>query len=122
MDHHQHVELEAAGLRTFFRIADIWRLSEAERAAILNLDEEGLRLAKEQPASIKQETLHRLSYVFRIYRAVNTLLPDAHRAAEWMRAPGKVPIHGGRSAITIMASGEPNDLQRVTEYLDAECQ
>lgn len=122
MEHHKHVELEAAGLRTFFRIADIWRLSEAERAAILNLDEEGLRLAKEQPASIKQDTLHRLSYVFRIYRAVNTLLPDAHRAAEWMRAPGKVPIHGGHSAITVMASGEPNDLQRVTEYLEAECQ
>nr|WP_314441921.1 DUF2384 domain-containing protein [uncultured Sphingomonas sp.] len=122
MEHHKHVELEAAGLRTFFRIADIWRLSEAERAAILNLDDEGLRLAKEQPASIKQDTLHRLSYVFRVYRAVNTLLPDAHRAAEWMRAPGKVPMHAGRSALTIMASGELNDLQRVTEYLEAQCQ
>lgn len=116
-------EPEAAGMRTFFRIAEKWRLSEAEQAAIMNLEADQLRSARaSEAARMNGDTLERLSHVFGIFRAINTLLPNVSRADAWMRAPNHAPIFAGRSAVQLIASGRIEDLRLVRRYLEAECQ
>lgn len=116
-------ELGAAGMRTFFRIAEEWRLSDGEQAAIMNLGADQLRSARTaEGAWMKDDTLERLSHVFGIFRAINTLLPNASRAAQWMRATNHAPIFNGRSAVQLISSGRIEDLSLVRRYLEAECQ
>lgn len=119
-----HRDLSGVGLRTFGRIAEGWGLNEAEQTAILslNLNDRSVVSAADHVPPLSEDTLLRLSYIFRIYRAINTLLPAEGRAAQWMRSPGKVPMFEGRSAIETLTTGHLDVLRMLAEYLEAQCQ
>lgn len=114
--------LLAAGVRSFFRLAEEWQLSEAEQIILLGLppDFELDRWRHGDIISANGETLERISYLLGIYKAIHTLLPIPDQANRWMRAPNSAPMFGGRSALDRILRGSIADLRSVRAYLDAQ--
>jgi hypothetical protein len=115
-------EAGQALLRTFFSIADAWRLTAAERMALLGVRSRSTfhlwREGKSGPLSA--DTLERLSYLFGIYKALQILLPSPESADEWVRKPNAAPLFNGQSALERMLSGHVADLYEVRRYLDSQ--
>lgn len=110
-----------AALRTFFRIADAWRLSIAEQGTLLGVARTTLYQWKQgKVAPLDRHLLERLSHLFGIYSALQILLPVAERADAWLRTPNTAPLFGGRSALERMLGGQVADLFVVRQYLDAQ--
>jgi hypothetical protein len=111
-----------AALRTFWRIADAWRLDPAEQATLLGVGRTTLYQWKKGAAgaALDRHVLERLSYLFGIYAALQILLPVAQQADAWLRQPNAAPLFGGRSALERMLGGQVADLYVVRHYLDAQ--
>ena len=112
----------AASFRTFFRIADLWRLSPDEQMTLLGLTSRSTyyKWKNEPPKRLTPDLLERLSYIFGIYKDLQVLLPDAAAADAWIRKPNAAPLFNGRSALDRLLSGHVADLYVVRQYLDAE--
>jgi hypothetical protein len=109
-----------AALRAFWKIAELWKLSEAERMTILGLNPETYRLlgaARQLP----HDLIERISYILGIFKNLEILLP-AEAADQWIRRPNRAPVFNGRSALDRMLSGNVSDLYVVRKYLDAQTQ
>lgn len=108
--------------RTFFRIADAWRLSVEEQMTLLGMTSRSTyyKWRNEPPRKLTPDLLERLSYLFGIYKDLQVLLPDPHAADAWIRKPNRAVPFGGRSALERMLSGQVADLYEVRRYLDAE--
>lgn len=114
-------EAAAAALRTFWRLAEAWKLTPAEQATLLGVGRSALYQWKQGKAGpLDRHVLERLSYLFGIYAALQLLLPEPQRADEWVRRPNSAPIFGGRSALARMLGGQVADLYVVRQYLDAQ--
>lgn len=113
-------DLTGPALRTFFRIADAWKLKEQEQMRILGLDSRSTfqTWKRGAVAAIPKDALERISYVMGIYKGLQILVPKT--ADDWVRKPNSSPIFGGRSALDRMASGNVSDLYVVRQYIDAQ--
>lgn len=111
-----------AGLRAFFRIAGLWRLSVDEQLMLLGQPARSTyyRWKKEGADELSKDVLERLSYILGIYKALQVLVPDAVAADAWVRQPNEARPFGGRTALERMLSGRVADLYEVRRYLDAE--
>lgn len=114
--------LARPALRTFFRIADAWRLSVDEQMTLLGQASRStfFKWKKEGTERVPRDVLERLSYIFGIYKDLQVLLPNPNAADGWVRKPNDHPLFGGRSALERMLSGNVADLYVVRQYLDAE--
>jgi hypothetical protein len=112
--------LTGPALRTFFRIAEAWRLSEGEQMRLLGLDSRSTfqNWKRGAVSSVPKDVLERISYVMGIYKGLQVLLPRT--ADEWVRKPNKARVFGGRSALDRMVSGNVADLYVVRQYVDAQ--
>lgn len=112
----------AAGLRTFFHIAQAWGLSNEEQQRLLGcgrstfFDWKAGRIKR----GLDGATLERLSHIFGIYAALQILLPLPERANAWVRRANAAPLFGGGSALERMLGGQVADLFAVRQYLDAQ--
>ena len=115
-------EMSAAALRTFFRIADAWRLSQDEARTLLGGPPSSTyyKWKAGQVGSVSNDLLERVSYVLGIYKALQILLPVPESADAWLKRPNAAPLFNGRSALELMLSGRVADLFLVRQYLDAE--
>ena len=115
-------EAGQALLRTFFAIADAWKLSAREAMTLLGLRSRStFHVWKEgRSGPLPRDTVERLSYVLGIYKSLQMLLPSAEAADEWIRKPNAAPLFGGRSALERLLSGHVADLYEVRRYLDAQ--
>jgi Protein of unknown function (DUF2384) len=109
-----------AGLATFFRMTDEWRLDAPQQMALLGLTSRTtfFRWKKTPPAALPPDTLERLSHVFGIYKSLRILLPDA-AAADWIHRPNDAPLFEGHRALDLMLTGVAG-LFLVRAYLDGE--
>lgn len=119
------VDPEGAGeaaFRTFFRIAELWKLSPDEQMTLLGLTSRSTyyKWRNEPPKRLSPDLLERLSYLFGIYKDLQVLLPDPAAADAWLRRPNSAPLFHGRSALDRLLSGHVADLYVVRRYLDAE--
>jgi hypothetical protein len=114
--------LAHAGLRTFFRIAQLWQLNVEEQITLLGSPARStyFKWKKEGASQLPRDVLERLSYLLGIYKALQILLPDEAAADGWIRKPNRAPPFGGGSALERMLSGNVADLYEVRRYLDAE--
>lgn len=112
--------LTGPALRTFFRIAEAWRLSEGEQMRLLGLDSRSTlqNWKRGAVASVPRDALERVSYVLGIYKGLQILLPKT--ADQWVRKPNKARVFGGKSALERMASGNVADLYVVRQYVDGQ--
>ncbi len=103
----------AAGLRTFARIAEKWRLHAADAMALLGVDSrstyyELLKRAREskEVKGLSRDQLERLSYLLGIYAAMRVIFPHSEESRnEWVSRANSAPLFGGRSPLEIMRSG-----------------
>ena len=108
-------------MRTFWRLADAWRLTVAEQATLLGVARTTLYQWKQgRVRPLDRNVLERLSYLFGIFSALQILLPVPDRADAWLRRPNDLPFLGGRSALDRMLGGQVADLFVIRQYLDAE--
>jgi hypothetical protein len=110
-----------AALRTFFRLAEAWKLGPVEQATLLGVARTTLYQWKQgKVGPLDRHQLERLSHLFAVYSALHILFPIASRADEWVRKPNGAPLFGGRSALDRMLGGQVADLYVVRQYLDAQ--
>jgi Protein of unknown function (DUF2384) len=110
-----------AALRTFWRLAEAWKLNIAEQLTLLGVARTTLYQWKQgKVGPLDRHVLERMSYLFGIYAALQILLPVSERANEWIRKPNTAPFLGGKSALERMLAGQVGDLFVVRHYLDAE--
>jgi hypothetical protein len=111
----------AKALAVFFRIADRWGLGAAEKQTLLGASRTVFYRwqAGNVTAPLDAATAERLSYVFRIYAALQVLLPVRERADAWLKLPNASPFFGGSTALARMLGGKVGDLKDVADFLDA---
>lgn len=114
--------LAPGALRTFFRIADAWRLSADEARTLLGSPAAStyFKWKSGHVGAVSRDLLERLSYLLGIYKALQILLPDPVAADAWVKRPNAAPLFHGRSALDVMLSGNVADLFLVRQYLDAQ--
>lgn len=112
----------AQALAVFFRIAERWQLAPGEKQALLGVSRTVFYRwqSGHVPAPLDAVTAERLSYVFRIYAALQVLLPIAERADAWIRQPNAAALFGGGTALARMLGGRVGDLKDVADFLDAQ--
>jgi len=110
-----------AALRTFWRLAEAWKLTTTEQITLLGVARTTLYQWKQgKVGPLDRHVLERLSYLFGIFAALQILLPVPARANEWIRKPNTAPFLAGNSALERMLGGQVADLFVVRQYLDAE--
>ena len=114
--------LSDPALRTFFRIAALWKLSVDEQMALLGVTARStfFKWKKGPNAVLPKDTLERISYILGIYKALQILLPNEKEADEWVKRPNTAHSFGGRSPLDRMLAGQVADLFVVRQYLDAQ--
>lgn len=117
-----YAELRGPALRTFFKLAERWSLSDDEQMKLLGLEKASVLKAWKtgRASGATRDTIERISYILGIFKAINTLLPNSQRADAWMRTPRRNPIFGERSALDRMCAGNVGDLYVVRQFLDAQ--
>ena len=112
----------AAALRTFFRIAEAWALTNDQQRQLLGCARSTFFEWKQGrlKRGLDAGTLERLSHVFGIWSALQLLLPIPERANAWLRRPNTAPLFGGGTALERMLAGQVSDLFVVRQYLDAQ--
>lgn len=115
-------ELAGPALRTFFRIAEQWKLRMADQRKLLGDPPESTfyKWKRERDAALGRDTLERISYLLGIWQALQILFPDPEQADAWLHKPNTAPLFGGHSALERMLSGNVSDLYVVRQYLDAQ--
>lgn len=114
-------EMSRVGLKTFFKIAEAWELTNEEQMQLLGVARSTFFLWKSgEVGKLSKDTLERLSYILGIYKALQILLPTPNAADGWIKKPNQAPLFGGRSALNRMLSGNVADLFIVRQYLDSE--
>jgi hypothetical protein len=99
-----------AGLRTFARIADLWKLSAADAMALLGVESrstyyELLKRARgsKEVKGLSKDQLDRLSYILGIYEAIRVLFPHSEESRDsWVSRANTAPMFAGRSPLEIM--------------------
>jgi hypothetical protein len=114
--------LAGPALRAFFRIAEAWGLNTAQQRSLLGSPPSStyFKWKKQGDGALPRDVLERISYVLGIYKALQILLPDPHRADGWVHQANAAPLFGGGSALTRMLGGNVSDLYVVRQYLDAQ--
>jgi hypothetical protein len=112
--------LSGPALRTFFRIAERWRLGVEEQRGLLGWPSPSTlyEWKKGRGGAVSFDTLTRLSLVLGIYKALHVLYPDDEFADQWLRLPNQNPLFGGRTPLGTMLAGDVRQLYDVRRLLD----
>src|ERR1700704_45618 len=101
-----------AGLRTFARISDKWKISARDAMALLGVESrstyyELLRRAREskEVKGLNRDQLDRLSYLLGVYEAVRVLFPHSQESRDtWVSRPNTAAPFAGRPPLEVMRS------------------
>ncbi len=109
-------------INAFVRISDMWGLSTEQQRTLLGNPSRStyFKWRKDDDPQLPADTQERISYILGIFKDLQILLPDAHEADTWIKAPNSNPLFGGKSALDRMLSGKVADLYTVRQFLDAE--
>ena len=114
-------DLSGPALRTFFNIAEAWKLTPAQQIILLGAERSTFyKWKREREGLLSKDTLERISYILGIYKALQILLPQPEAADTWVHRANTAPLFGGKSALDRMLSGKVSDLYVVRQYLDAQ--
>ncbi len=113
-------DLAGPGLRTFRNIVRFWELTTDEEMKVLGPEASVIADAERssEPVEVSKNTLLRISAVFGIYAALESLLPG--RSRHWIRRPNRAKLFAECAPLELMMSDSLDDLLRVRRYLDAQ--
>jgi Antitoxin Xre/MbcA/ParS C-terminal toxin-binding domain len=117
----RHRNAGQVGLRTFFAIAEKWRLTPDEAMTLLGKPGKGTyynwKNGQVGQIARSHDLQSRISYVLGIFKALEILYQRPEMADAWVRKPNKA--FGGQSALDRMLGGQMIDLAAVRDYLDS---
>lgn len=122
----ERIDLGTAGLETFFRIASLWQLPQADQQALLGGIGRTTRheWRERSPQSVETYTvdrLTRLSYVLGIYGMLQQLYGETPAFADaWVRAPNQSAVFRGDPPLKLMREEGIPGLQVVRRFLEAQ--
>jgi hypothetical protein len=108
------------GLRTFFNIARLWKLTPEQEATLLGLPNHEILTSQRDEAYLSQidpQTIIRISYVLGIYKQLNTLLPTPANADSWLSKPNSEALFNGNSALDFLLKDPDKHLPLLLAYL-----
>nr|WP_315485353.1 hypothetical protein [uncultured Undibacterium sp.] len=108
------------GLRTFFNIARLWKLTPEQEATLLGLPNHEILTSQRDEAYLSQidpQTIIRISYVLGIYKQLNTLLPTPANADSWLSEPNSEALFNGNSALDFLLKDPDKHLPLLLAYL-----
>lgn len=107
-----------AAKRGFFRIAELWKLSNEEARCLLGQPSPATfyNYKKGAGGPLSRDMLERVSYVLGIFKALTLLFPNPDQADRWMRRENTA--FGGCSALEHALGGSIVDLADVRRHLD----
>jgi hypothetical protein len=110
---------DAAALRAFFRLAELWGLSMEHARVLLGQPSRATlyNWKAGKARTLPHDTVRRISYLLGIFKALQILYGDAELADSWIRRPNAA--FGGQSALERMLAGDVTDLAAVRAHLDA---
>ena len=112
-------------LRAFGNIAKHWDMTILEQRLLLGVDDENIlsdwvdRTRAGDDILLPKDVMEGIGCVLSIYASLVILL-NHDRSKGWVHAPNRAPLFGGRSAMSLMASGNRKDLEGVARYLLSE--
>lgn len=117
---HDLNSITKVGFRTFFKIANLWRLTPEQQTILLGMqDSHALNdradLEFIEPVSV--ETILRINYVLGIYKQLNTLLLIASHADDWLKKPNSEILFNGATALDFLLKDPENHLPLLFAYL-----
>ncbi len=113
--------MSGPAMRSFFSLAERWRLSVDEQRGLLGWPAPSTyyKYKNGQVGTLNYDALTRVSLVLGIYKALHVLYPDAALADRWVKLPNANPLFGGKPALGLMVDGGIDALYRVRRLLDA---
>lgn len=100
-------------------------MSGSEQRLLLGVDNEEIlqdwidRARAGDEVSLPEDVLEGIGCVLSIYASLVILL-NHQRSKDWVRAPNRAPLFGGKCAMSLMTSGNRKDLEDVARYLLSE--
>lgn len=112
-------QMSGPAIRTFFHLADAWKLTNDEQRALLGWPPESTfyKYKAGHAGVLSFDTLMRISLLLGIYKDLHILYPEAQLADRWVQLPNSNPLFGGRPALALMESGM-DGLYQVRRLLD----
>jgi Antitoxin Xre/MbcA/ParS C-terminal toxin-binding domain/Antitoxin Xre-like helix-turn-helix domain len=109
----------AAGLRAFFRIAELWKLSNEQAMVLLGQPSKSTfhNWKKGGAVTPSVDLAARLGFVLGIFRALEIIYQQPDMADRWVTKPNLA--FGGQTALDRMMGGQMTDLAAVRDYLDS---
>lgn len=113
-------EMSGPALRTFFNVAQAWRLSSSEQRALLGWPAEStfFKYKAGDAGTLSFDLLMRISLVLGIYKDLHILYPEADLANRWIKLPNDNPLFGGKSALTFLMDSGMDGLYQLRRMLD----
>lgn len=113
--------MSGPAMRTFFNIAEKWRLDSKEQMALLGSPAPSTfyKYKAGDVGTLSFDLLTRISLVLGIYKDLRILFPDNAVSDRWFKLPNSNPIFGGLTPATYVAQGDMDSLFRVRRLLDA---
>jgi hypothetical protein len=110
----------SVGLRTFFNITALWKLTPDQEARLLgttNLSSLEAMHEDVSESAIKNEMMFRISFVLGIYKQLNRVLPNPESADSWLMRPNTVALFDERSALDFLLANPDEHLPQLLGYL-----
>ncbi|OCW56873.1 antitoxin Xre-like helix-turn-helix domain-containing protein [Hoeflea olei] len=113
-------ERQAVALKAFARIADAWKLTLREAAALADMSESTWKRARKPDfaGDLTRDQMLRLSGLIGIYKALE-LYFDEPISRQWVRLANRGPEFDGARPVDAMVEGGLPKILRVRSYLDA---
>lgn len=113
--------LSAPALRSFFNVAETWKLSTDNQRALLGWPPAStfFNYKKGEAGTLAYDVLIRISLVLGIFKDLHILYPDAPLADRWISLPNANALFDGTSPISFMAKGGVDAMYKVRRLLDA---
>lgn len=111
----------AALLRSFFRIAERWSLSEAEQRILLGDPSDTVWEAWRRLGGVlTPRAFQRIGYVVGIHGNLRILLANPAFSDGWLRRPNQNPLYRGRTPLELLLTGSLQQMDAVWRHLNAE--
>jgi hypothetical protein len=121
---HNRRRLSAPGFRTFLAIADLWKLTEAQRLLVLGYPARSTynnwqkRAGEHRAFTLGVDALTRISAVLGIHQGLGILFSTEQLGVEWLRTPHNAVVFSRRPPLDLVTCGSLDGLLTVRRFLD----
>ena len=116
-------EVAHTAIHACIRLANLWQLTDDQLNTLTNaqIDTDLEACAQPESFNLADDSLVRISHLLNIHAALRQLF-SGESAYGWVHRPNSSKIFGGQTALSVMLSGDIEDLELVDRYLQGQTQ